>query len=432
MFSKFKKILSDPEIIKHLAFTILILLVFKIGTFIPVPLIDVNGIKNTLANNDFLTILNTFSGGGLSSFSILSLGISPYITSSIIVQMLQMIIPTMKDWQEMGDVGKQKSNRVTRYLTIVIAIIQALALLLGLGTRAENIFWVKAIANYNWFYYLYMAIVIAAGSAFTMWLADLITKHGVGNGSSMIICAGIVASLPNMFQTLGTDYLGSNFSGANLTKFISIIVIYLAMILAIVWFEGARREIPVQYANRQGNQKSSIPLKLNSAGVIPVIFAQTLLSIPTTIIGMMGLSTDSSTAAYWIDQVFTTSKPIGMVLYIIMIVFFTYFYAFLTIDPDKIGDSLSKQNGFIPGIKPGEETKSQISNILFKVTTIGAIGITIVALVPVIVQLAFGTSSSVTMGGTSLLIIVGVAIETASQLETEAENKDSYQPTIVG
>lgn len=431
MFSKFKKILSDPEIIKHLAFTILILLVFKIGTFIPVPLIDINGIKNTLAGNDFLTILNTFSGGGLSSFSILSLGISPYITASIIVQMLQMIIPQMKDWQEMGDIGKQKSNRVTRYLTVVIAMVQGLALLLGLGSRAENIFWVKAFPV-NWFYYVYMAVVITAGSAFTMWLADLITKHGIGNGSSMIICAGIVASLPSMFNTLGTTYLGSNASAGNIAKFSAIIVIYVLMILAIIWFEGAKRRIPVQYANRQGTERSDIPLKLNSAGVIPVIFAQTLLSIPTTIIGMMGLKADSSTVAYWFDQVFTTSKPIGMVLYIVLIVFFTYFYAFLTIDPDKIGDNLSKQNAFVPGFKPGEETKTQISNILFRVTTIGAVGITFIALVPIIVQLSFGASSSVTMGGTSLLIIVGVAIETSMQIETAADNKDSYKPTIIG
>jgi preprotein translocase subunit SecY len=310
-------------------------------------------------------------------------------------------------------------------------MVQGLALLLGLGSRAENIFWVKAFPV-NAFYYIYMAVVITAGSAFTMWLADLITKHGIGNGSSMIICAGIVASLPSMFSTLGNTYLGSNFSAGNLAKFISIIVIYVLMILAIIWFEGARRRIPVQYANRQGTERSDIPLKLNSAGVIPVIFAQTLLSIPTTIIGMMGLSKDSSTAAYWIDQVFTTTNPIGMVLYSLMIIFFTYFYAFLTIDPEKIGDNLSKQNAFVPGFKPGEETKTQISNILFRVTTIGAIGITLIALVPIIVQLSFGASNSVTMGGTSLLIIVGVAIETSMQIETAADNKDSYKPTIIG
>ncbi len=429
MIEKFKKIFSDPEIIKHLAFTILILFVFKICTFIPVPLIDINGIRNTLRNNDFLTILNTFSGGGLSSFSILSLGISPYITASIIVQMLQMVIPTMKDWQEMGEVGKAKANRVTRYLTVVIALIQALALLLGLGTRFENLFWVKAFPV-NWFYLVYMAIVITAGSAFTMWLADLITQHGVGNGSSMIICAGIVASIPKMFATLNTDYLGSNASAGNIAKFVSIIVIYVLMILGIVYFEAAKRKIPVQYANRQGTDRSEIPLKLNSSGVMPVIFAQTLLSIPTTIVGMMGLSTSTNTGAYWIDQIFSTTKPIGMLLYILMMIFFAYFYSFLTIDPDKMGDNLSKQNAFVPGFKPGEETKAQISNILFRVTTIGAIGITLVALVPIIVQLAFGASSAVTMGGTSLLIIVGVAIETANQIETEAENKESYQTII--
>ncbi len=426
MFTKFKKILSDPEIIKHLAFTLAILFVFKVGTFIPVPLIDINGIKNSLADNDFLTILDTFSGGGLSSFSILALGISPYITAAIIIQMLQMIIPTMKEWQDMGDIGKQKSNKVTRYLTIAIALIQALALLLGLGTRAENIFWIEAFPI-KWYYYAYMCIVIAAGSAFTMWLADLITKHGIGNGSSMIICAGIIASIPDMFNTLWSDYLGDNFSGSNCAIYISIIVIYLLMILAIVYFESAKRRIPVQYANRQGNEHSDIPLKLNSSGVIPIIFAQTILAIPTTIIGMMGLETDSSEWAYWIDQIFSDDQPIGMLLYVLMIVFFTYFYSFLTIDPDKMGDNLSKQNAFIPGFKPGEETKIQLSSILFRVTTIGAIGLAVVALIPIIVQLSFGTDSSVTMGGTSLLIIVGVAIETANQVETEAENQDSYQ-----
>ncbi len=430
MWTKFKKIFSDPEIIKHLAFTILILFVFKACTFIPVPLIDINGIKETLKNNDFLTILNTFSGGGLSSFSILSLGISPYITASIIIQMLQMIIPGMKEWQEMGEVGKTKANRATRYLTVFIALIQALALLLGLGTRMENILWFRAIAGNPVPKFIYMSIVITAGSAFTMWLADLITKHGVGNGSSMIICAGIISSIPTMFRTLNNNYTGANFSGGNLAKYIGIVAIYVIMILAIIYFEAAQRKIPVQYANRQGSERSEIPLKLNSSGVMPVIFAQTLLSIPTTIVGMMGLSTSTSTPAYWIDQIFSVTKPIGMLLYVVMIIFFAYFYSFLTMDPDKMGDNLSKQNAFVPGFKPGEETKTQISNILFRVTTIGAIGITLVALVPIIVQLAFGASSAIAVGGTSLLIIVGVAIETANQIETEAENKESYESII--
>ena len=428
--NKLKRIFSNPDIIKRLAFTFLILLVFKLGTYIPVPLIDTNSIKQVLKGNDFLTILNTFSGGGLSSFSVLALGISPYITSSIIVQMLGMIIPSMKEWQEMGEQGKAKSNRITRYITIAVAMIQALALLFSLGSRPENILANSALAfGATWFLYIYMAIVITAGSAFTMWLADIITKHGIGNGSSMIICAGIVSSIPNMFSTLYSSYLGSAFSGANLAKYITVVVLYVAMIVAVVYFEAAKRKIPVQYANRQSNENSDIPVKLNSAGVIPVIFASTLMSIPLTIVGMLGYTTTSSNVAYWLDQVFSSSKPIGMALYIIMIFFFSYFYSFLTIDPEKIGDNLSKQNAFIPGYKPGEDTKRQIAKVLFRVTTIGAIGLTILALVTIIVSMIFGLGSTVTVGGTSLLIIVGVAIETFNQIEAESEN-DSYSKLI--
>lgn len=428
--NKLKRIFSNPDIIKRLAFTFLILLVFKLGTYIPVPLIDTNSIKQVLKGNDFLTILNTFSGGGLSSFSVLALGISPYITSSIIVQMLGMIIPSMKEWQEMGEQGKAKSNRITRYITIAVAMIQALALLFSLGSRPENILANSALAfGAIWFLYIYMAIVITAGSAFTMWLADIITKHGIGNGSSMIICAGIVSSIPNMFSTLYSSYLGSAFSGANLAKYITVVVLYVAMIVAVVYFEAAKRKIPVQYANRQSNENSDIPVKLNSAGVIPVIFASTLMSIPLTIVGMLGYTTTSSNVAYWLDQVFSSSKPIGMALYIIMIFFFSYFYSFLTIDPEKIGDNLSKQNAFIPGYKPGEDTKRQIAKVLFRVTTIGAIGLAILALVPIIVSMIFGLGSTVTVGGTSLLIIVGVAIETFNQIEAESEN-DSYSKLI--
>ena len=428
--NKLKRIFSNPDIIKRLAFTFLILLVFKLGTYIPVPLIDTNSIKQVLKGNDFLTILNTFSGGSLSSFSVLALGISPYITSSIIVQMLGMIIPSMKEWQEMGEQGKAKSNRITRYITIAVAMIQALALLFSLGSRPENILANSALAfGATWFLYIYMAIVITAGSAFTMWLADIITKHGIGNGSSMIICAGIVSSIPNMFSTLYSSYLGSAFSGANLAKYITVVVLYVAMIVAVVYFEAAKRKIPVQYANRQSNENSDIPVKLNSAGVIPVIFASTLMSIPLTIVGMLGYTTTSSNVAYWLDQVFSSSKPIGMALYIIMIFFFSYFYSFLTIDPEKIGDNLSKQNAFIPGYKPGEDTKRQIAKVLFRVTTIGAIGLAILALVPIIVSMIFGLGSTVTVGGTSLLIIVGVAIETFNQIEAESEN-DSYSKLI--
>lgn len=431
MFNKAKLILSNREIVLKILITFALLLVFKAGTYVPIPLISTTSVKQILAQSDFLTVLNAFSGGGLSNFSILALGISPYITSSIVVQMLQMVIPKFKEWGEQGEQGKEKLNRITRYVTILIAMIQGLLIIFSLGSRPENIL-IDSLIQYKdayWVVYIYMAVIVTAGSAFTMWLADLITRHGIGNGSSMIISAGIISSIPTMFTTLSSKYLGANFSGLNLFLFILIIVLYVAMILGVVYFEGAVRKVPVQYANRQAGQKGSdIPIKLNSASVIPVIFASTILSIPLTIVGVTGLSVDSSAFAFWMDQIFSTSKPIGIALYVILIIFFSFFYSFMQVDPDKISDNLEKQGAFIPGYRPGEETKLQLSKMLFRITLIGAAYLVILSLVPIIVSKAFGfsatESSVITIGGTSLIIIVGVAIETFRQMETASETKD--------
>ena len=431
MFNKAKQILSNREVVLKIIITFALLLVFKAGTYIPIPLIDISSIKGLIGNNDFLTVLNTFSGGGLSNFSILALGISPYITASIVIQMLQMVIPKFREWGEEGENGKQKLNRFTRYTTILISLIQGLLIIFSLGSKPDNIL-TNSVLQYNdyyWVIYIYMTIVITAGSAFTMWLADLITRHGIGNGSSMIIVAGIISSIPKMFATLNSKYLGSNFTGLNLFLFILIVVLYVAMILGVVFFEGAVRKIPVQYANRQaGQQGSDIPIKLNSASVIPVIFASTILSIPLTVIGVLGLNPETSQPAYWINQIFSYREPIGIAVYVILIVFFSFFYSFIQIDQEKIADNLEKQGAFIPGYRPGEETKKQLSKMLFRITLIGATYLTILALVPIIVSKAFGFTTSeasvITIGGTSLIIIVGVAIETFRQIETASETKD--------
>lgn len=430
--NKIKLILSNREIVLKILVTFGLLLVFKAGTYIPIPLISTTSVQNIIKGNDFLTVLNAFSGGGLSNFSILALGISPYITSSIVVQMLQMVIPKLNEWNEQGDAGKQKVNRVTRYVTVAIAMIQALVIIFSLGAKPENILGDSLIQykNVYWLIYLYMAVVVTAGSAFVMWLADLITRHGIGNGSSMIISAGIISSLPTMFTTLFFKYLeGSVFTAGNLFLFILVVLLYVAMIVGVVFFEGSVRKIPVQYANRQAGQKGSdIPVKLNSASVIPVIFASTLMSIPMTIIGVLDLSTATSNAAKWIDQIFSTSNPIGIALYIILIVFFSFFYAFMQVDPDKISDNLEKQNAFIPGYRPGEDTKVQLSKMLFRITLIGATYLVILAMVPIIVSKAFGftpqEASTIQIGGTSLIIIIGVAIETFRQIETASETKE--------
>ncbi len=429
MLEKLKKILSNKDIIKSIIFTFLILLVFKACTYIPIPMVDTTAISQTISNNSFFSILNAFSGGGLSNFSILALGISPYITSSIIIQMLQLVIPKLKEWHEQGEVGKQKINRVTRYCTVVIAFAQGLALLFGLGARPENILIADVLANKNmfWVFYVYMAIIITAGSCFTMWLADLITRHGIGNGSSMIIAAGIISTIPAMFTTLWAKYIaGGLANAANITCYIAIIVLYFLMILGVVFFEGAQRKIPIQYANRQQGGKSELPIKLNSANVIPVIFASTLLSIPLTITGMLGQET--GVAATWIENIFSYQKPIGMTIYILLIFFFSFFYSFMTVDPETISENLDKQGAYIPGYRRGEETKNQLARLLFKTTLIGATYLTILALVPIIVSKSFGFTSQeasvITIGGTSLIIVVGVAIETARQLETASETND--------
>ena len=281
MLTKIKLILSNREIVLKILITFALLLVFKAGTYIPVPLIDITNVKAIVSGNDFLTVLNAFSGGGLSNFSILALGISPYITASIVIQMLQIVIPKFKEWGESGEVGKQKLNRWTRYATIVVAMVQALLIVFSLGSKPDNILASSVLQykNIYWLFYLYMAVVITAGSCFTMWLADLITRHGAGNGSSMIISAGIISSIPSMFATLGSTYLGGNFTVGNMFIFIFITLLYVLLIVGVVWFEGAVRKVPVQYANRQaGQQGSDIPIKLNSANVIPVIFASTILS----------------------------------------------------------------------------------------------------------------------------------------------------------
>ena len=430
MFDKLKKILSNREVVLKIMITFGLLLAFKVGTYIPIPLFDTTQVQGIFEEANFFGILNAFSGGGLSNYSILALGISPYITSSIIIQMLQLLIPPLKEYSEQGEVGKAKLNRITRYTSIVLALVQALVLLFGLGQSIGDILIPDIMVNSRIYilYYLYMAIVIAAGSAFTMWIADLITRYGIGNGSSIIISAGIISSIPTMFTTLSTKYLGDNSTGLNIFLFILIIVLYFAMILGVVYFEGAQRKIPVQYANRQASQGSDIPVKLNSASVMPVIFASTIMSIPMTILGVLQLDTSTSGVAMWLEEIFTNSKPIGCILYVILIVFFSFFYSFMTVDPDKIADNLDKQGAYIPGYRPGEDTKIQLSKMLFRITLIGAAYLVVLALVPIIVSAAFGftaqEASVITVGGTSLIIVVGVAIETFRQMETSAETKE--------
>ena len=432
MFKKFfksvKLILSNSTLLRRIGITFAILLVFKIGTSVTVPLIDTEEIRGAfeqLNQGGLVGILNTFSGGGLANFSILALGISPYITASIVVQMLQLVIPPLKEIANEGETGKQKMNRITRYVSVGLAFVQALALILGLNSTASNIFNIYIVEDSHLapLFYIYMALTITAGSCFTVWLADLITQYGIGNGSSMIIGVGIITQIPVMIAALTSKYL-TTVNAENVFNFVTILVLYVLIILGVVFLEATNRKIPVQYANRSGKSDSNIPIKLNSSGVMPVIFASTIMSLPLTILGLLGYTESSNNAAYWLNQVFSTSYPIGMILYVILIYLFSFFYAFMQLDPGKVADNLKNSNAFIPAVRPGQETENYISRVLFKVTLIGATYLALLALIPLIVSKIFAftaaEASVITVGGTGLLIVVGVAIETMKQLEAQA------------
>ena len=418
-------------------FTALCLLVWRVGIHIKFPFANYSTLP-TSGNANIFGFLDVFAGGGLSQFSILSLGISPYITSSIVVEMLQLdIIPAFKEWAEEGEEGKEKLNRWTRYIALFIAFVQALALILGLKATSNVYF--RDVSEFNAFTYIYIAIVLTAGTAFTLWLADQITMRGIGNGSSMLIVAGIVVSLPTMMYQLFQYFLGSEstyrtdgvLGWQGIVLYIVMMLIFLGIVVAVVWMEGLQRKIPVVYANRPagskliGQQDSNIPIKLNSASVIPVIFASTLLSLPTTVLEFIAAS--GKTVSEWWYTIFSYQKPIGFAIYIILIFVFAFFYSFLQIDPDKMADNLKKQNAHIPGIKPGEDTATFISKVLFKVTLLGATYLAILASIPVIVTFIFPSlPSSVQIGGTSLMIVVGVAIETVKQIKTEGQSQDYH------
>ena len=437
-FSKNKKLIC------MLLFTAFALLVWRLGTKIRVPGFELEGATETPSN--LFGFLDIFTGGALSQFSILALGISPYITASIVIQLLQMdIVPAFKEWAEEGEAGKAKLNQWTRYLALFLAFVQSLALIIGVRNSSYNIYF-SSFIEFGPFTYVYMSLVMTAGTAFVMWLADQITLHGIGNGGSMMIVAGIVAGLPNMFVSLYNEFITEGLAAAaeagksgawSIAKFCIIIVIFLFIIVAVVWMEGLQRKIPIQYANRpaaaalRGRQDSNVPLKLNSASVIPVIFASTLLSVPLTIVNFIDVTKISKswvvTLIEWLQNIFSQQQPIGFALYIILIFLFSFFYSYLQINPQKMADNLKKQNAYIPGVKPGEDTAIYISKVLFRVTLLGATYLAIIASLPMLVTVVFQIANSdVSVLGTSIMIVVGVAVETAKQIKTQVQSQEYH------
>lgn len=405
MFTGFSQIFrkSNKDLRKKIYFTLICLGLFCLGTTVTIP-----WASKIYQDLGFLEIFNLMSGGGLQNFSIFALGVSPYITASIITQLLQMdIIPYFKELKDQGYVGRQKINKITRYLAIILAFIQAYALC---------IFYMKTLGTMEM---IKTALVMTAGTSFCLWLGDEITKKGIGNGSSMIIMAGIIQSMPKVFTGAYDSFINGTFSlGVGITLFIVFILIYVLVLVGIIYIQLAERRIPIQYANRTtsayGAQQSYLPIKINSAGVIPVIFAQILLTIPSTIVAFIG----NEKAINFINNYIVYTSNTGIILYLLLILFFGYFYTFMIMNPEEMSKNLNERGGYIPGIRPGVDTSKYLSSSISKLTVVGSIFLMIIAILPVIISKFSNLSSSVTIGGTGLLIVVGVAIETYKQLES--------------
>ena len=445
--AKVKTSSNVKKLVIAILITFALLIFFRLGAFITLPFIshDVIGSSAGQGVNIDFGFLDVFTGGALSSYSILCLGISPYITASIVTQLLQMdIVPRFKELAEEGEEGKQKLNQYTRYIALGLAFVQALTLTVGIQVNYNGALFEATmfVEDYLGLVCIFAALVATAGTAFCLWLSELITSKGFGNGSSMLIVAGILATFPQMFVELWAQLIATE-ETKNIFVFILVIVMLLAVIVFIVFMEGAQRKIPVQYANRpaaasfSGRSDSNIPIKLNSASVIPVIFASTLMSLPAVVIQVLDLDPHTG-AGYWLNQIFTTTSndagnvvinSIGFALYILLIVVFSFFYSFLQLSPDKMSENLQKQNAYVPGVRPGEETTGYISRVLFKITVVGATYLAIVAILPILMTVLFDLPSSAQIGGTSLIIVVGVAIESWNQIK-QANQEKQYRGFI--
>jgi len=419
LFTTVSNIWKVTELRNKILFTLFVLLIYRIGAFIPVPGVDTELLKEAgSSGEDLFGLLNTFSGGALFNFSIFAIGITPYITASIIVQLLSMdVIPRFAEWAKQGEEGKRKLAQFTRYGTVILGLIQGLAT----GIGFNRIYGIEIIPDANFVDYLVVAIILTAGTAFLMWLGEQITEKGIGNGISILIFAAIVAGLPGHIRTLySTQLAGADVNlFLNIVKVILIALVVVAMIVGVIFIQQGIRKIPVQYAKRvvgrkmYGGQSTHIPMKVNGAGVIPVIFAISLLMFPVTIANFWA---DKAWAKWIIDNL-QYDKPLGMVLYVLLIIAFTFFYTFVQINPVQMADNMKKNGGYIPGIRPGKPTSSYLTKVLTRLTLTGALFLAFVSIFPVLFGTLAGLDRSIQLGGTSLIIVVGVALDTMKQIE---------------
>ncbi|MCI6271326.1 MAG: preprotein translocase subunit SecY [Erysipelotrichaceae bacterium] len=413
-------IFKNKEIRNKIFFTLAMLFIYRLGSAIPVPGVDANQLAASILDNSLLSMLNLLGGGALERLSIFAMGVTPYITASIVIQLLSMdVIPYLTELSKSGQTGRVKLDRITRYLGVVLSLVQSGTMVYSLN-GSYNILTSNTLAMY-----LYTAIVMTAGTMFLLWIGDRISQFGIGNGISFIIFAGIVANLPASFRQVFSVLVDTSNNTAmfnGLIEFSLFVIMYLVIIVFVVVMQTATRKIPIQYtSSSMGNGRNDItylPFKINSASVVPVIFAQSIMTAPQIILSFV--NTDLYTK---LSNFLSLQKPVGLAIYAILTVLFTFFYTNLQVDPEKVAENLGKSGAYIPGIRPGSETKEYIKKVLNRITVLGAAGLLFIATLPYLLPMFTNLPSSISIGGTGIIIVVGVAMETIDQIQGQLTQK---------
>ncbi|MBQ9614669.1 MAG: preprotein translocase subunit SecY [Lachnospiraceae bacterium] len=424
MFETIKNAFKIKEIRTKIVFTFLMLLVIRFGSQLPVPGVDRDYFSRWFAQqtSDAFSLVDAFTGGSFLNMSVLALNITPYITSSIIIQLLTIAIPKLEEMQKEGEEGRKKLVAITRYVTVALALLESAAMAIGFGRQG-------LLENYNVIGVITIIATLTAGSAFLMWIGERITDKGVGNGISIVLCINIISRIPQEIAALFKQFVLGKSVAVGVLAAVIIIAIIVAMVVMVILLNDAERRIPVQYARKiqgrrqVGGAQSSIPLKVNTAGVMPIIFASSIMEFPvviSTFVGYKGTGVWSEILRYLSSQYWCNPAmpryTIGLLVYVILLIFFAYFYTSITFNPIEIADNMKKNGGFIPGIRPGKPTSEYLNRILNYIIFIGACGLTIVGIVPFIFRGIF--NASVSFGGTSLIIVVSVILETIKQIES--------------
>ena len=418
-FKLLREAFKVKQVRSKILFTIFIVFVFRIGTSITVPWVNANSL-NALSGLSFLNMLSLVSGNAMKNFSVFALGVSPYITASIVVQLLQMdLLPKFVEWGKQGEVGRRKLNQATRYIALVLAFVQSVGITAGFNALSGAKLLTVPLTPQV---FLVIGGILTAGSMIVTWLGEQITDKGYGNGVSMIIFAGIVASIPDMIKGIYVDYF-VNVPSSRLTSSLIFVAILIIAVLVIVYFttyvEQAKYKIPIQYTKvAQGAPSSSyLPLKINPAGVIPVIFASSITAAPAAILQFVSASGLNWEWVKTAQELVSTSTPTGVALYALLIILFTFFYTFVQINPEKAAENLQKSGAYIHGVRPGKGTEEYMSKLLRRLATVGSLFLGVISILPIVAKDVFGLSEAVAFGGTSLLIIISTGIEGIKQLE---------------